>query len=91
MSWAHTEPLHFPHPATSVRRLELRTSVRRAVQWLRQALCGIRGHSMLLHFEAGRLSLQCFACGAHTHGWTIDVRPDFRHAHARVRVLRRAA
>jgi hypothetical protein len=32
-----------------------------------------RGHDMVLHFEAERLSLQCLACGARTQGWTIDI------------------
>lgn len=44
----------------------------------RQALCGLRGHEMVLHFEPARLSLKCVACGAETPGWTIDVRPVFR-------------
>jgi hypothetical protein len=49
-----------------------------AVSYARQALCGLRGHVMVRHFEPDRLSLRCLACGAETPGWTIDVRPSFR-------------
>lgn len=52
--------------------------VRSTVSWGRQALCGLRGHVMVRHFEPARLSLRCLACGAETPGWTIDVRPAFR-------------
>jgi len=38
---------------------------------IRQTLCGAQGHSMLLHFEANRLSLECMSCGRTTPGWTI--------------------
>jgi hypothetical protein len=44
----------------------------------RQVCCGWRGHEMLLHFEPGRLSLQCVSCGAETPGWRIDSSPQHR-------------
>ena len=53
---------------------------RAAVTYLRQALCGLSGHEMMLHFEPGRLSLRCADCGARTCGWTIDVRSTPRLA-----------
>lgn len=46
-----------------------------ASDWLRQTLCGARGHAMLLHFESKRLSLQCMSCGRTTPGWRIQDRP----------------
>jgi hypothetical protein len=45
---------------------------------VRHAMCGLHGHLWVLHSTPGHLSLQCFACGAQTRGWTIDVRPQFR-------------
>ena len=45
-----------------------------AIDRIRQALCGVQGHAMLLHFESNRLSLQCMSCGRTTPGWTIQDR-----------------
>jgi hypothetical protein len=45
---------------------------------VREAICGLRGHDMVLHFEPQRLSLRCLGCGVHTQGWTIDVKPIYR-------------
>jgi hypothetical protein len=42
--------------------------VARAVQ---QFLCGLRGHDALLHFEEGRILLQCSSCGYESPGWEI--------------------
>jgi hypothetical protein len=36
---------------------------------VRQFLCGLHGHDALLHFEHGRMSLQCASCGYETPGW----------------------
>ena len=43
-----------------------------AIDWLRQTLCGLRGHAMMLHFESTRLSLHCASCGRTTPGWAIQ-------------------
>jgi hypothetical protein len=43
-----------------------------AIDWMRQTLCGLSGHSMMLHFESTRLSLQCASCGRTTPGWAIE-------------------
>lgn len=40
---------------------------------VRQALCGIRGHDRLLHFEEQRMSLRCVSCGHETKGWLIGM------------------
>jgi hypothetical protein len=45
---------------------------------LREAICGLRGHDMVLHFEPERLCLECLACGARTQGWAIEVNPIYR-------------
>ena len=42
--------------------------------WLRQTVCGVQGHAMLMHFESKRLSLQCMSCGRTTPGWAIQDR-----------------
>jgi hypothetical protein len=46
---------------------------------VRQFLCGLHGHDALLHFEHGRMSLQCTSCGYETPGWDLrasDERPQ---------------
>ena len=42
------------------------------IDGLTRALCGLRGHSMMMHFEATRLSLHCANCGQATPGWAIQ-------------------
>ena len=39
---------------------------------VRQFLCGLHGHDALLHFEQGRISLQCTSCGYQTPGWDVN-------------------
>jgi hypothetical protein len=48
--------------------------ISRAADQLRQFLCSLHGHDALLHFEHGRMSLQCTSCGYQTPGW--DLRPE---------------
>ena len=55
-----------------------------AASSVREAVCGVRGHEMVLRFEPERLSLQCLACGARTHGWAIDVNPAYRRPRGQV-------
>ena len=43
----------------------------RAAGHVRQFLCGLHGHDALLHFEQGRISLQCTSCGYQTPGWDV--------------------
>lgn len=38
---------------------------------VRQFICGLHGHDALLHFEQGRMSLQCTSCGYETPGWDV--------------------
>ena len=46
--------------------------VGRAAEHVRQFLCGLHGHDALLHFEQGRISLQCTSCGYQTPGWDVN-------------------
>ena len=39
--------------------------------WLREAVCGLRGHDFLLHFESQRICLECSTCGHRTPGWQL--------------------
>ena len=37
---------------------------------VREMLCGLRGHDLMLHFENGRrVYLRCARCGHETPGW----------------------
>jgi hypothetical protein len=43
----------------------------RGLDKARQFVCGLHGHDALLHFEQGRMSLQCTSCGYETPGWDL--------------------
>jgi hypothetical protein len=43
----------------------------RALDSVRQIVCGLHGHDALLHFEQGRMSLRCTSCGYQTPGWDL--------------------
>jgi hypothetical protein len=89
---AHVQRLYIPSRSAGAPRIRLRELVLHALMRTRQVVCGLTGHSMLLHFEGDRMSLQCFACGVQTPGWTIDVRPQFRRTERhQLRLVRRAA
>ena len=45
-----------------------------ALGQVQQFFCGINGHDALLHFEQGRMSLQCASCGYETPGWDVKGR-----------------
>ena len=64
-------------------------AVSKAVKQVRQFMCGLHGHDALLHFESGRLSLQCTSCGYETPGWKLDkAAPRTREVESKGRVLR---
>lgn len=44
----------------------------RAVRRIRQVMCGLRGHEMLVHFEERRISLACVSCGYESPGWSVS-------------------
>ena len=57
--------------------------VTRAMGQMRQFLCGLHGHDALLHFNQGRISLQCTSCGYETPGWDVKGRTAAADAHPR--------
>jgi len=38
-------------------------------KWVRQTLCALHGHDLMLHFEPGRVCLRCVDCDHETPGW----------------------
>ena len=46
---------------------------------VRQFICGLHGHDALLHFEHGRMSLQCTSCGYETPGWDLRAAEETTH------------
>lgn len=42
---------------------------------VREAACALRGHSLLLHTEPGRIFLKCMDCGHETPGWSVAEAP----------------
>jgi hypothetical protein len=48
----------------------------RATSHVRQFVCGLHGHDALLHFEQGRISLQCTSCGYESPGWDVRSVPS---------------
>jgi len=48
--------------------------VARAMAWIGQTLCGVRGHDAVLHFEGSRVMMRCTSCGHDTPGWEISGR-----------------
>ena len=63
-------PAHWLHlDATSWRRW-----VRNVVAWVRQIICTLRGHTLLMHFESQRICLECSFCGHQTPGWDLGQR-----------------
>ena len=49
------------------------------VTMVRQMICGLHGHDALLHFEQGRISLQCTSCGYETPGWDLKSNAAVAH------------
>ena len=46
----------------------------RVMSRLGQAICGMRGHDSVLHFEGNRVMMRCTSCGHDTPGWEISGR-----------------
>ena len=51
----------------------------RALDQVRQIVCGLHGHDALLHFEQGRISLRCTSCGYETPGWDVHAEAPHKH------------
>lgn len=55
----------------------------RAVEFVSQRFCAVRGHDSVLHFEENRVLLRCTSCGYDSPGWEVnDRRPRVRYAKA---------
>jgi hypothetical protein len=55
----------------------------RAVEFVSQRFCAVRGHDSVLHFEENRVRLRCTSCGYDSPGWEVnDRRPHVRYAQA---------
>jgi hypothetical protein len=55
----------------------------RAVGYVSQRFCAVRGHDSVLHFEEKRVRLRCTSCGYDSPGWEVnDRRPHVRYAEA---------
>jgi hypothetical protein len=53
----------------------------RAVEYVSQRFCAVRGHDTVLHFEENRVLLRCTSCGYDSPGWEVnDRRPRVRYA-----------
>ena len=47
----------------------------RALDRLRQMLCGVRGHDSFLQFRRNRMFLRCVSCGHESPGWMLTETP----------------
>jgi hypothetical protein len=47
----------------------------RLLDVVRVALCGLRGHDTVLHYEPERLALRCLNCGQQSVGWSLPLNP----------------
>ena len=48
--------------------------VGRVIGRLGQAVCGLRGHDAILHYEANRVMMRCTSCGHDSPGWEVSGR-----------------
>ena len=68
---------NYPQQLTASRRTGVGATqqepsfVGRLMDSIRQALCGLRGHDSVLHFEEKRVLLRCTSCGYDSPGWDI--------------------
>jgi hypothetical protein len=53
---------------------------------LRQRMCGLSGHDMLMHFERKRVALKCTTCGFESPGWSLPGHASIRHVRPSVSV-----
>jgi hypothetical protein len=54
------------------------TGIRSVAATIRENVCALRGHSLVLGFEPQRIFLRCGNCGYETRGWELDA-PRYRH------------
>ena len=57
------------HETSALVRTPLHLTTRMQ-SWMRERLCALHGHDLMLHFEPGRrVYLRCTDCGHETPGW----------------------
>ena len=61
--------LHAPNTSTATG--PVKSVLLAAMRRVCHAMCGLRGHSTMLHFEPHRLCLQGALCGHDTPGWNV--------------------
>lgn len=72
---------NYPQQLTAAAELTVHAGaglVHRALGWMGQALCGLRGHDSVLHFEGNRVMMRCTSCGHDSPGWEISGRAPRR-------------
>jgi hypothetical protein len=79
---------NYPQQLTATPAAERSTAaedglIARAVGFVSQRFCAVRGHDSVLHFEENRVRLRCTSCGYDSPGWEVnDRRPNVRYARA---------
>src|SRR5689334_25145405 len=67
---------NFPSPiATHEGTHPTESLAERALDRIKQALCGMHGHDSLLQFEHDRMFLKCVSCGHESPGWELNETP----------------
>jgi hypothetical protein len=62
-------------------RMGVRTLFLSGVRRVGQALCGLKGHDLIRHYERERVALACASCGHVSPGWTVaEAKPQLRYA-----------
>lgn len=72
---------NYPQQPTASPAAERSTAVEdgliaRAVGFVSQRFCAVRGHDSVLHFEENRVRLRCTSCGYDSPGW--EVKPELK-------------
>jgi hypothetical protein len=66
---------NYPQQLTAPPTLERSTVedglLARAVEFVNQRFCAVRGHDSVLHFEQNRVLLRCTSCGYDSPGWEV--------------------
>ena len=58
--------------------------VKRVLDRVGEAFCGLHGHDSLLQFQPDRLFLKCVSCGHESPGWKLYEMPPGVAVHAHV-------
>ena len=94
MQYMHTTIADHPVMSTAARRTltgAVASLLRLIVSFVRQRICALRGHNLMMAFAPQRLSLHCAACDFDTPGWELDVKMRSASRQPRIRVIARTA